>query len=113
MANGRVKQRQNAGESELATTTIETVRGELERVRAHFGLDPALESPRYLAGAWIAPSGAVEENEAEFVDAMADCVSAGLPLGAAVASWSSGFLAHVDEDLDDDASEAVRAAPKP
>jgi hypothetical protein len=40
-------------------------------------------------------------------------VSAGLPLGAAVASWSSGFLAHVDEDIEDDAGEAVRTAPKP
>jgi hypothetical protein len=107
MANARGKRRGDVGESELRTTTIETVRSELERVRAHFGLDPAAGSPRYLAGAWTAPTGSIEENEAEFVDAMADCVSAGLPLGAAVASWSSGTLAHVD-DVDDDAGEARR-----
>jgi hypothetical protein len=110
MTNERGKRREDVGESELATTTIETVRAELERVRAHFGVDPALESPHYLAGAWTSPSGAVEENEAEFVDAMADCVSVGLPLDAAVAFWSSGFLAHVDDDIEDDAGEAVRTA---
>ena len=108
MSKARGKRRGDGGESGLATTTVQTVRSELERVRAHFGLDPAAGSPRYLAGAWTAPTGEVEENEAEFVDAMADCVSAGLPLGAAVASWSSGTLAHVDDTLDDDAGEAAR-----
>jgi hypothetical protein len=81
-------------------TEAELVRAEIERVRARFGVDPAL--PRHwLAGAWSVPSGTVEEDEAELVDALADCLSVGLHLGDAVASWSCGGLAHSDDGDDD------------
>ncbi len=106
--NPQGKRRGNGDDGEVGPSANETVRGELERVRAHYGLDPATGSPRYLAGAWTSPTGETEENEAEFVDAMADCVSAGVPLAAAVASWSSGALARVDDEIDD-AGEPGRA----
>ena len=81
----------------------ELLRAELARIRARFGLDPAAPLP-LLARAWTSPTGAVEEDEAEFVDALADCVSVGLPLTAAVVSWVSGDLARED-DRDEDAVE--------
>jgi hypothetical protein len=81
---------------------VETARSELARVRARFGIDPAIPTPM-LAGAWTSPTGSVEEDEAEFVDALVDCLSAGMPLNAAVASWASGALARgEDEDLGND-----------
>jgi hypothetical protein len=93
----------------------ETARVELARVRARFGVDP--EIPRQLfAGAWTSPSGATEEDEAEFVDAMADCMSAGLPLGAAIMFWASGALAGSDEDdqgSDGDLEIGADADPSP
>ena len=83
-------------------TGVETARVELARVRSRFGVDPEIPTPLF-AGAWTAPSGAVEEDEAEFVDAMADCMSAGLPLGAAIMFWASGALAGgEDEDRGND-----------
>ena len=68
------------------------------------------EIPAQLfAGAWTAPSGAVEGDEAEFVDAMADCMSAGLPLGAAIMFWASGALARGgDDDPGNDDNRARR-----
>jgi hypothetical protein len=71
----------------------EGVRAELARLRARFGVDPALPS-RSLSDPWQAPTGSLEEDEAEFADAMADCLSAGLPLDAALAFWISGSLAE-------------------
>ena len=59
-----------------------------------------------VAGAWTAPSGAVEEDEAEFVDAVADCLSVGLPLDVAAASWASGRL----ESRADDEGTMTRAS---
>jgi hypothetical protein len=86
----------------LEPTEVGTARTELARVRARFGLDPA-NPPLLSARAWTSPSGAVEEDEAEFVDALADCLSAGLSLGAAVETWASGALARGDDDdLEDD-----------
>ena len=86
------------------------------RVRARFGVDPEIPS-QLFAGAWTAPSGAVEEDEAEFVDAMADCMSAGLPLGAAIMFWASGALARGEDDdqgNDDDRElGAIRPARDP
>jgi hypothetical protein len=84
----------------------ETLRAELARVRARFALEPDVPIA-FLSRAWISPSGAVEEDEAEFVDAVADCVSVGLPLRAAVISWASGGLARED-DRDDDGAEVKR-----
>jgi microcystin degradation protein MlrC len=68
-------------------------------VRARFAVDPGM--PARLANAWTAPTGTVEEDESEFVDAVADCLSVGLPLDAAVASWRSGAMV-VDSDDEDE-----------
>ena len=82
-------------------TAVETMRLELARVRARFGVDPTPPS-HLFEGAWTSPSGVVEEDEAEFVDALADCMSVGLSLGAAVAFWASGDLARTDGDVQGD-----------
>ena len=71
------------------------MRAQLARVRARFGVDPATP---IAPEPWASPSGTVEEDEAEFADALADCLSVGLPLDAAVASWASGELARDEED---------------
>ena len=98
-------------ESGLEPTGVETARVEFARVRARFGVDPDIPS-QLFAGAWTSPSGAVEEDEAEFVDAMADCMSAGLPLGAAIRFWASGALAGgEDDDQGDDDDRALSARP--
>ena len=94
-----------SGQSGLESTAVETVRLELARVRARFGVDPTPPS-HLFADAWRSPSGVVEEDEAEFVDALADCVSVGLPLGAAVACWASGELARGDDEVEDDDQES-------
>ena len=101
-------------ESGLEPTGVETARVELARVRARFGVDPEIPS-QLFAGAWTAPSGATEEDEAEFVDAMADCMSAGLPLGAAIMFWASGALAGGDDDDkgDDDDRDAGALIARP
>ena len=101
-------------ESGLEPTGVETARVELARVRARFGVDPEIPS-QLFAGAWTSPSGATEEDEAEFVDAMADCMSAGLPLGAAIMFWASGALAGGDDDDkgDDDDRDAGALIARP
>ena len=100
-------------ESGLEPTGVETARVELARVRARFGVDPEIPS-QLFAGAWTSPSGATEEDEAEFVDAMADCMSAGLPLGAAIMFWASGALAGGgDDDRGDDDEREIGADPSP
>jgi hypothetical protein len=65
------------------------------RVRARFGMDPAL-APRSL--------------EAEFVDTLADCVGAGLPLESALTSWDTGTLVADDADDDDDLAPPLMVA---
>ena len=70
---------------------------ELARVRAKFGMDPT-DAREPLAEAWMSPTAAMEEDEAEFVDAVADCLGAGLPLEAALACWHNDELAQADED---------------
>ena len=102
-------------EGEQQPTGVETARVELARVRSRFGVDPEIPS-QLFAGAWTSPSGAVEEDEAEFVDAMADCMSAGLPLGAAIMFWASGALAGggdrgEDDDQGSDDDRALEARP--
>jgi|GEM_PF-7067356 len=70
------------------------------RVRARFGMDLAL-APRSLDAAWTTDVIA-EEDEAEFVDTLADCVGAGLPLESALTSWDTGTLVADDGDEDDE-----------
>jgi hypothetical protein len=73
---------------------------EVAYARARFAVDPS--TPSRLADAWTAPSGTIEEDESELIDAVADCLSVGLPLDAAVASWRSGSLQVSDRDDEED-----------
>jgi hypothetical protein len=79
---------------------VGSVGDEVAHVRARFAVDPA--TPARLSDAWSAPTGATEEDESELIDAVADCLSVGLPLDAAVASWRSGSLQVSDRDDDDE-----------
>lgn len=81
-----------------------SLRVQLARVRARFGLDPAIPS-QVLDEPWTSPSGTVEADEAEFADALADCLSAGLPINAALASWMSGGLASDEEEEEEEQTE--------
>jgi hypothetical protein len=78
---------------------------EVAYARARFAVDPS--TPARLSDAWAAPTGTTEEGESELIDAVADCLSVGLPLDAAVASWRSGSLqvAGGDEPDDDDETD--------
>ncbi len=80
---------------------------ELARLRAKFGADPAIAGTS-LDDAWMSPTAAMEEDEAEFIDAVADCLGVGLSLDAALNCWDSGGLFYDEADADDgeDATEA-------
>ena len=78
---------------------------EVAHVRARFAVDPGM--PARLANAWTAPTGTVEEDESEFVDAVADCLSVGLPLDAAVASWRSGAMVADSDDEEEEEDTGV------
>jgi hypothetical protein len=82
--------------------SVGSVGEEVAHARARFAVDPS--TPARLADAWTAPTGATEEDESELIDAVADCLSVGLPLDAAVASWRSGSL-QVSEQADEDDDE--------
>jgi len=94
---------------------------DLARVRAKFGVDPALAG-RSLATAWRSET-ALEEDEAEFVDTVADCLGAGLSLDDALNCWDTGDLIYTaadessgfDGDLDreDEAGETGPIAVAP
>jgi hypothetical protein len=89
--------------------TAEHLTRDLARVRAKFGMDPVL-APRSLELAWTSSTASIEEDEAEFVDAMADCLGAGLSLDAALDCWDSGDLAtdtSEDSSAGDDESGAT------
>jgi hypothetical protein len=73
---------------------------EVAHARARFGVDPS--TPARLSSAWTAPSGTTEEDESELIDAVADCLSVGLPIDVAVASWRSGALQVQADDADED-----------
>jgi hypothetical protein len=91
--------------SGVGASARDQVADEVAHVRARFGIDPG--TPPRLADAWTAPTGTLEEDEAEFLDAVADCLSVGLPLDAAVASWRSGTLEVAGERDDDDEDTSV------
>jgi hypothetical protein len=83
------------------TGSAGSVGEEVAYARARFAVDPS--TPARLSSAWTAPTGTTEEDESELIDAVADCLSVGLPIDAAVASWRSGSLQVVDhKDGDDD-----------
>jgi hypothetical protein len=83
---------------------------ELARVRARFGVDPVL-AREPLDEVWTSAPPAMEEDEAELVDAVADCLSAGLPLEAALACWDTGGplydAENQGEDDEDDEGDAA------
>lgn len=74
---------------------------DLARVRANFGADPVLAG-RSLEMAWKSEA-AVEEDEAEFVDTVADCLGAGLSLEDALSCWDTGDLVYqaADHEVDE------------
>jgi hypothetical protein len=82
---------------------------QLAQVRSKFAMDPVQDAQQALDDAWISPSAVREEDEAEYVDAVADCLGAGLPLEAALSCWDSGELAYESDDDDDEPSIAVAA----
>lgn len=82
--------------AQSAADATEHLTRDLARVRAKFGVDPALAG-RSLATAWRSDVG-LEEDEAEFVDTLADCLGAGLPLDDALACWDTGELVYAASD---------------
>ena len=54
----------------------------------------------------------MEEDEAEFVDAVADCMGAGLSLESALSSWDTGAMV-ADDDDDPGGWEDEAAVPTP
>jgi hypothetical protein len=106
------------GESSVAADPAEHLTRDLARVRAKFGVDPALAS-RSLAAAWKSETP-LEEDEAEFLDAVADCLVAGLSLDDALNCWDNGELAYqasedgsTDGDADRDDETAPVTLPSP
>ena len=82
---------------------------ELARLRAKFGADPAIARAS-LDDAWMSPTAAMEEDEAEFIDAVADCLGVGLSLDAALTCWDSGGLFY-DDDQEAEAEDGDDAGP--
>lgn len=106
---GRLGERARAAQEaaqEAAIDCAEHLSRDFARVRARFGMDHAL-AQRSLAAAWTT-NVIQEEDEAEFVDTLADCVGAGLSLDSALTSWDIGTLAADDDDEDADDELAAR-----
>lgn len=80
---------------------------ELARLRAKFGVDP-VDRRASLDDAWMSPTAPTEEDEAEFVDAVADCLGVGLSLDAALTCWDAGglFYEAAGQDEGDDGGES-------
>jgi hypothetical protein len=101
------------GGDDAQAEAAERLTVQLARLRANFGADPATARASF-DGAWTPPTAAMEEDEAEFIDAVADCMGAGLPLDAALECWDGGRLCY-DEDAassggeEDDARESFVA----
>lgn len=94
--NGKGKPGNGITEAEAAMDAAEHLTRDLARVRSRFGMDPVL-APRSLAAAWMTET-VMEEDEAEFVDTVADCLSAGLSLEDALTCWDTGDLARDPAD---------------
>ena len=102
--SARSSQRAEAAH-DAAIACAEHLARDFARVRARLGMDPVL-APRSLAAAWT--TDVMEEDEAEFVDAVADCMGAGLSLESALTGWDIGTLVVDDEE---DSSEDDATAP--
>ena len=86
----------NDGDREPSGEAAEHLSRDFARVRARLAVDPALVG-RSLAAAWT--TDVMEEDEAEFVDTLADCMGAGLSLETALTGWDIGTL--VTEPIQD------------
>jgi hypothetical protein len=102
----RLAERAEAAE-DAAIECAEHLSRDFARVRARIGLDPVLAG-RSLSAAWT--TDVMEEDEAEFVDAVADCLGVGLSLESALTSWDTGTMLADDND---DSVEADDDAPAP
>jgi hypothetical protein len=87
--------------AELGIDAAERLTIELARLRAKFGADPAIAGASFDDAWTTSPTAAMEEDEAEFIDAVADCLGVGLSLDAALNCWDSGGLFYDDGDDDD------------
>jgi hypothetical protein len=88
----------DAPESPIGVSERLTI--ELARLRAKFGTDPASADASFDE-AWMSPTAAMEEDEAEFIDAVADCLGVGLSLDAALSCWDAGGLSYDDAAAQD------------
>jgi len=80
----------------------EHLQQDFAKVRAKVAIDPVIAS-RSFAAAWTTDV-IEEEDEAEFIDAVADCLGVGLSLDAALNCWDSGGLFY-DDGAGDDAED--------
>jgi len=90
----------------------EHLQQDFAKVRAKVAIDPVIAS-RSFAAAWTTDV-IEEEDEAEFIDAVADCLGAGFSLESALTGWDNGTLAadgSEDGVLFDDESERDDEAP--
>jgi hypothetical protein len=92
---------------DAAIECAEHLSRDFARVRAKIAVDPVLAG-RSLAAAWT--TDVMEEDEAEFVDAVADCMGAGLSLESALTGWDTGTL--LADDADDVADDDETTAPR-
>ena len=92
--------RDQTGDAMTPVDPAEHLTRDLARVRARFGVDPVLAG-RSLASAWQSETP-LEEDEAEFVDAVADCLVVGLSLDDALNCWDTGDLVYQASESSDD-----------
>jgi hypothetical protein len=106
--NGRgTEETATGGEGDASDRRIDAAERltiELARLRSKFGADPAIARAS-LEDAWMSPTAAMEEDEAEFIDAVAGCMGVGLSLDAALNCWDSGGLFY--DDAEDDDTEGI------
>jgi len=84
----------------------EHLQQDFAKVRAKVAMDPVVAS-RSFSAAWTTDV-IEEEDEAEFIDAVADCLGAGFSLESALTGWDNGTLAadgSAEGTLFDDESE--------
>ncbi|HEX2657457.1 MAG TPA: hypothetical protein VHU40_04265 [Polyangia bacterium] len=101
----------DAGVEATREAAAEHLSRDFARVRARLAVDPALVG-RSLEAAWT--TDVMEEDEAEFVDTLADCMGAGLSLETALTGWDIGTLVTdpiqetvaAEEYAEEDASDA-------
>ena len=113
VASSKAVQSKADGDEAPGADPAEHLTRDLARVRAKFGADPVLAG-RSLASAWKSEVP-VEEDEAEFVDTVADCLGAGLSLDDALSCWDTGELVYqaADQEVDGDPDEPapIQVAP--